>query len=824
MNVQTTSPDQSHASKLAYLASFSEDDFRDLCVRPLLKLLGMTYYRDLCGVDEEGKDAILIGRGPLQEEMVYAIQTKKGKITMAASANEDLLTALRQVRMSAETVIDLPWARRSSRPDAVYLIASGEINYKARRYIVSQVSEAHLHFWDANDLIAKLDANYPEFWHGINADRFPYIRAVISDLLSRTDIINTRDPNSQSQTAIPITDDVFVSLYLSKIKRELKKRDGRYEERSTFVEVEADDLLKQRESLKLVIGEGGAGKSTLLRRLAYGIARRSLDLGQTSSRQIPVLFRASELANSIGDLKALLYLKVASVANTNACCVLPEDLETGGVVILIDALDEVSSELGKETVIRMIRAFHREHPAIQIILTSRDVAAVQVQQLARDFATYYVTPISLTQASRIVDRVVDAVRGDLSAGEKEKIENQCKEILRRLQDVHGIDLNPFLVTIFVASEDFERRDIPPNITEIIKKFTEQMLGRWDQRKGLSQQFEYSLKDYLVSLIAFHMHADQKTALSLTDFSRVLELALKKMGKSELAPQVFDEVVFRSGLFFVEAGAISFKNHIFQEFFAGRAASSYEELTSRLQDEWWTRPIMFFFGDDPRRHAGVIRLTEHPLPGEWRAAFTTAVAIGLALQSAYFADEEEKIATLNWVVDVLSKSFRAYLDSQGDQRLPLSGFIYYYLVGREAVATELSTSLLPYKTKRKGLDVEKNKLDPIQEMREFWRLVALLEAGLLDEAKSAIHDFRPDDDRLLLAILMSCMMIANLRVSSKTQKKLARDIGADVYPRVQHLVSAVAEEVGGILLEMQRGKVAVLDAPVTDETGQAEMVM
>jgi hypothetical protein len=39
-----------------------------------------------------------------------------------------------------------------------------------------------------------------------------------------------------------------------------------------------------------------------------------------------------------------------------------------------------------------------------------------------------------------------------------------------------------------------------------------------------------------------------------------------------------------------------------------------------------------------------------------------------------------------------------------------------------------------------------------------------------------------------------------------------------------LVSAVAEEVGGILLEMQRGKVAVLDAPVTDETGQAEMVM
>jgi 4-diphosphocytidyl-2C-methyl-D-erythritol kinase len=69
-----------------------------------------------------------------------------------------------------------------------------------------------------------------------------------------------------------------------------------------------------------------------------------------------------------------------------------------------------------------------------------------------------------------------------------------------------------------------------------------------------------------------------------------------------------------------------------------------------------------------------------------------------------------------------------------------------------------------------------------------------------------------------------MMIANLRVSSKTQKKLARDIGADVYPRVQHLVSAVAEDVGGILLEMQRGKVAVLDAPVTDETGQAEMVM
>jgi hypothetical protein len=64
---------------------------------------------------------------------------------------------------------------------------------------------------------------------------------------------------------------------------------------------------------------------------------------------------------------------------------------------------------------------------------------------------------------------------------------KSKELLRQLESVHGFELNPLLVTVFVATSDGTRRDIPANITELFAKFAETLLGRWNTDKGLAQQ-------------------------------------------------------------------------------------------------------------------------------------------------------------------------------------------------------------------------------------------------------------------------------------------------------------------------------------------------
>jgi len=47
--------------KERFLRSMTEDQFRDQVVRPLFLRKGLKDGRDLCGIDEEGKDCIFIG-------------------------------------------------------------------------------------------------------------------------------------------------------------------------------------------------------------------------------------------------------------------------------------------------------------------------------------------------------------------------------------------------------------------------------------------------------------------------------------------------------------------------------------------------------------------------------------------------------------------------------------------------------------------------------------------------------------------------------------------------------------------------------------------
>lgn len=66
--------------KYRFLLQMSEDDFRDMVVRPLFLRMGMKDGRDLCGVDEQGKDTLFIGSNDLRQTLLYYVQTKVGNL------------------------------------------------------------------------------------------------------------------------------------------------------------------------------------------------------------------------------------------------------------------------------------------------------------------------------------------------------------------------------------------------------------------------------------------------------------------------------------------------------------------------------------------------------------------------------------------------------------------------------------------------------------------------------------------------------------------------------------------------------------------------
>ena len=97
----------SRFKKLRYLMNFSEDEFRDLVVRPLFLLQGLKDGRDLCGPHEKGKDAVFVKKDPLGIEDIYVLQTKKGPLNLTKKANSNVVEAVTQLKTALQTKVFL---------------------------------------------------------------------------------------------------------------------------------------------------------------------------------------------------------------------------------------------------------------------------------------------------------------------------------------------------------------------------------------------------------------------------------------------------------------------------------------------------------------------------------------------------------------------------------------------------------------------------------------------------------------------------------------------------------------------------------------------
>src|SRR6056297_3323903 len=98
--------------KEKYLAEFSEDDFRDKVLRPLLHRMGFEDGRDLCGPEEQGRDALFAEPHRLGGFRYVAVQTKKGPMTLASKPSKNVVAAIAQLRMAHETSYSVLHSRK----------------------------------------------------------------------------------------------------------------------------------------------------------------------------------------------------------------------------------------------------------------------------------------------------------------------------------------------------------------------------------------------------------------------------------------------------------------------------------------------------------------------------------------------------------------------------------------------------------------------------------------------------------------------------------------------------------------------------------------
>lgn len=566
-----------------------------------------------------------------------------------------------------------------------------------------------------------------------------------------------------------------------------------------FDECRVTSIVHRNDRRVLLLGLPGSGKSTAVRRIACIIAESSLS---RSDREplVPVLTRANELVSIDEEVTVFLAKKTARQSGGLGPAFDSTDLQRGLVTLIVDALDEIGNHGQRQVVIDKLAAFAKKHPNCRIILTSRNYAWIDTLKGIGAFERYNLSPIDWKETSRIIKRIQKG---------KGLSEDKAQELMRRLQDVHGLQLNPLLVAVFAASSEYARTDIPANITEIFKKFTETMLGRWDQDKGFSQQFHAPMKEFILKKVALEMHQKRQTRISLPELEEFVTGVLSDRGIS--APEIkglLDEVVVRSGLFRIVDGKnnLEFCHLLLQEFFAGRALSD-EEVKTVLSDEWWRRCLIFFFGENPGHSRLLEQLAEDlPFEADYNKMGSGALSMGLGLQACYLIPTKRKAVIYARIVHALSVATERLISSDDDGRL--LPFVFAYLVGRDAVACQVLK--LESEVIRGNLRVEGR--EQLGDLMEFWQLVGLLEVGALKEALDRVKHFRPSDKRLLLALHLGATVVQHLRFATTADRRVAGRICKYLGPRIKHLRATILEELRGEILEIRKGEIAVLPEP------------
>src|ERR1700677_343161 len=250
-----------------YLESLSEDEFRDKVVRPLFLRMGFKDGRELCGHQEEGKDTILTRPSLIGTLEVHAIQTKKGNLNMASKQTYNVTEAITQLRTALSTTIVMLPQKEKKKPNVVYLVVSGRMNAAAQQHILEQLNEPRIEFLDNTFLIPKIDEYLPELWLNIDTSIIPYLTALNKIVEDSSEKLAIGDLIHNKKILSSIDDGCFVDLTINRIELKPTRVSGDVRVEPILIERKSLSILKERETLTIIVGEGGSGKSTCLRKL-----------------------------------------------------------------------------------------------------------------------------------------------------------------------------------------------------------------------------------------------------------------------------------------------------------------------------------------------------------------------------------------------------------------------------------------------------------------------------------------------------------------------------------------------------------------------------
>jgi HEAT repeat protein len=363
-----------------------------------------------------------------------------------------------------------------------------------------------------------------------------------------------------------------------------------------------------------ILGGPGTGKTTLLNYLALkfarGEAKRELGLDE---KRLPILIPLRELSRSGLSL---------TVENLPALCTTPElaqecpagffkkRLQNGDCIVLLDGIDEVTTEDERRRVAEQIDDLVTTHSDNRFVVTSRPagyggVALVGFTQLdicdfadedVEAFARYWCLAVELAVrgAEREVSETVVRRKAEREAGE-------LVAVIRANDRVRRLTVNPLLLTIVAVVHRY-RATLPNRRVDLYDECTQVLLGYWDEAKGIAGQLDPARKRRVLEPLAYWMHERGIREAERAQVEQAIAGALPTVGEEEAKTAEFlKDVRERSGLL-VERGLgiygfshLTFQEYLTASYLIDQGRAGREALLKHLHDPWWLEATLLYAG-------------------------------------------------------------------------------------------------------------------------------------------------------------------------------------------------------------------------------------
>ena len=349
-----------------------------------------------------------------------------------------------------------------------------------------------------------------------------------------------------------------------------------------------------------ILGDPGAGKTTMLKHLAFQIihGRHSSD-----SDYLPVFVELRRFVDSgrqsIIDYVRDLWMVQYGFAAPNEY--IENRMECGGLVLLLDGLDEVLGERHSGSAESVYAAVSDEINRIAVRFPDCPLAVTCRRHGWREGLPAFQTMEALDFGWPQVTHFVEAWFST-RPGKGQSLLNA----LGRNQRLQALAANPLLLSLIaiVYEKDLE---LPERRSALYRRCCDVLLREWDSHRQIKRlsQFTTDRKEDLLKQLAWAYHSEGQRYFEADDLLRQIAQFLPSV---DIDPSkniaILDEIAAQYGLLKEQAnGWYGFLHLTLQEHFAAtalleRGQEGVEFLIEHRFDPWWEEVILLFAGATP----------------------------------------------------------------------------------------------------------------------------------------------------------------------------------------------------------------------------------